>query len=94
MSSDNETPEDGCTELVLGFHHHIKEWWGKVLSLQQRVRFRGQLRAGNGEADHGALLHDVAKIWKTQDTEAYCGFVPVQCKQVQVRVTRMLEISR
>src|SRR5579859_6587979 len=21
---------DGCTIVVLGFHHHIDEWWGKV----------------------------------------------------------------
>ena len=61
---------DGCTELVPGFHHYIREWWEKVIS--------------HGKAT-GDDLHGLEKLWTTEDTEVrsilYGNFTPFPCEQ-------------
>lgn len=71
VSFDDES-EFGCTELVLGFHHHIAEWWGKVVA-------RGAATAG--------YVHGMEKLWTAEDTEEYGDFEPVPCGRGDVRVT-------
>ena len=72
MSLDDETP-NSCTEVLLGFHHHLDSWWAKVEA-------RGQ--ATNGE------VHDLSAIWTKDDDEEYGPFSAVPCQRGGVRVTR------
>ncbi|MCJ1269402.1 hypothetical protein MMC22_009294 [Lobaria immixta] len=72
MSLDDETPTS-CTEVLLGFHHHLDSWWTKVEA-------RGQ--ATNGE------VHDLSTIWTKEDEEEYGPFSAVPCQRGGVRVTR------
>ncbi|MCJ1265821.1 hypothetical protein MMC22_005702 [Lobaria immixta] len=72
MSLDDETPTS-CTEVLLGFHHHLDSWWTKVEA-------RGQ--ATNGE------VHDLSTIWTKEDDEEYGPFSAVPCQRGGVRVTR------
>jgi hypothetical protein len=71
VSFDDENTV-GCTELVLGFHRHIAEWWGKVID--------------RGTATDG-WVHGMEKLWEAEDTEVYGDFVPVPCGRGDVRVT-------
>ncbi|MCJ1412158.1 hypothetical protein MMC19_006250 [Ptychographa xylographoides] len=72
ISLDDETV-NGCTELQLGFHKHIAEWWGKVQARGHET---------NGE------IHGLDKIWTREDTAAYGDFVPCPCQRGDARITR------
>ena len=71
VSMDDES-EDGCTEVVPGFHRRIEEWWGEV-------RRRGEAKEG--------LVQCVKESYRKEDEERYGEFVPVVCKRGDVRMT-------
>jgi len=71
ISLDDEF-SDGCTIVVPGFHHHIGEWWGKV-------EVRGKGRKG--------LVQSVEDLYWKEDEGMYESFVPVVCKQRDIRMT-------
>lgn len=63
VSLDDED-EDGCIELVLGFHKKIESWWNDVLN-------RGPVFDGP--------VTGLEKIWLKEDSAKYGNFVPVPC---------------
>lgn len=77
VSLDDETVESGCTELIPGFHRHVKAWWVGVHATEHQ-----------DELTVGGLFHSVGKLWKSEHTRAYGGFVPFPCIAGAVRVTR------
>ncbi|KAI9761349.1 MAG: hypothetical protein M1840_001973 [Geoglossum simile] len=71
LSLDDEN-KYGCTLLVLGFHHHIHEWWA-------RVKQRGQ--------DSSGYTTNAKKTYFPVDQEDFGRLVPVPCKREAVRIT-------
>src|SRR5579859_2013723 len=68
----NDEFSDGCTIVVSGFHRHIREWWGKV---------EDRKKGGNG------LVQSVEDLYLKEDEGMYGSFVPVVCKQGDIRMT-------
>lgn len=71
VSLDDETDE-GCTEILPGFHQNIREWWA-------RVDERGDATNGHVHSMEGLML--------PEDATAYGEFVPVPCQRGDVRIT-------
>lgn len=70
VSLEDETVEDGRTELVLRFQHHLEEWWCKVPSHNGSVHAPSRTKG---------LIHKIGKLW-TPDGAEVCGiFVCVRC---------------
>lgn len=76
---DDETAEDGCMVLVRGFHHHIAEWWSRVVAREQ---------PDNQPLRVGGFVHDVDKLYTAEDVAAFGDFEHVPCLRGQVRITR------
>ncbi|KAL8684820.1 MAG: hypothetical protein Q9218_008121, partial [Villophora microphyllina] len=72
LSLDDEDAKN-CTELVPGFHRHLKTWWEAL---------------GSREPVPDGLVHDVAGRFSKEDAERFGSFVPLPCKRGTVRVTR------
>jgi len=72
VSVDDEM-EDNCTLLVLGFHHSIHEWWGRVTA-------RGKATSGH--------TTNAKNIYLPEDRQSFGPLVPVPCKRGAVRITR------
>lgn len=77
VSLDDETVESGCTELIPGFHRHIKPWWEQVHGTERE-----------NELLVGGLIQSVGKLWTAEHSRVYGEFVPFPCKAGGVRVTR------
>lgn len=77
VSLDDETVDGGCTELVLGFHRHIKRWWDNVVA-----------RGEGGPAGTGGKVQEVHTLYKSADADEFGAFVPVTCSRGQVRISR------
>ena len=71
VSLDDETAE-GCTEILPGFHHRIKEWW-------ESVEERGHVTNGHVHSMEGLML--------PEDEERYGNFVAVPCSRGDARIT-------
>ena len=71
LSLDDES-EDGCTLLVLGFHHRIHEWWAQV-------RQRGQ--------DSSSYTTNALKTYLPTNKKDFSELDPVPCKRGAVRIT-------
>ncbi len=72
VSVDDETA-DNCTLLVLGFHHSIHDWWGRVTA-------RGKATSGH--------TTNAKNIYLPEDRQSFGPLVPVPCKRGAVRITR------
>ena len=79
VSLDNETVESGCTEIVPGFHKHLEDWW---------TRAHERLPEGTQNKGTGGWVHDVSKLWSSEDGTRYGDFIPVPCQRGDVRVTK------
>jgi len=71
VSLDHED-EEGCTEIVPGFHKHIRTWW-------EKVKARGKVPNGH--------VHGLEKIYLKDDIAEFGDFVRVPCAQGGVRIT-------
>ena len=73
VSLDDEAPGN-CTEIIPGFHHHLKQWWDGVVE---------EKRDTNGD------VHSfTSKVWSVKDEETYGSFQPAPCLRGGVRLTR------
>lgn len=73
VSLDEESP-GSCTEIVPGFHRHIRQWWAGVVREKRET---------------GGDVHSfTSSIWNKDDERKYGSFVPVPCSRGGVRVTR------
>ncbi|MCJ1467746.1 hypothetical protein MMC07_006371, partial [Pseudocyphellaria aurata] len=77
VSLDNESEKTGCTELIPGFHQHIKTWWQQVHGIEEQ-----------DELSVGGLIQDVGKMWTREHSRRFGEFVPFPCKAGGVRITR------
>ena len=71
ISLDDET-EDGCTEILPGFHKNIGEWWATV---EER-----------GAGTNG-YVHSMDGLMLPADADKYGDFVPVVCNRGDARIT-------
>lgn len=78
VSLDSESDE-GCTEILPGFHKHIGAWWKTV---EER-----------GHATNG-YVHSMDGLMLPADAALYGEFVPVPCNQGDVRITMPEFIKR
>ncbi len=76
VSLDDENTHE-CTKLVSDFHNHIIDWWVNVYFHEQVTN------------DH---IHDLEKLWISDDILIYDDFVSVSCWRDDVQVIRS-EIS-
>ena len=76
VSLDDENTHE-CTKLVSDFHNHIIDWWVNVC-FHERVT-----------NDH---IHDLEKLWISDDILIYDDFVSVSCRCDDVQMIRS-EIS-
>ena len=70
VSLDKETAEAGCTELVKGFHNHIRPWWNEVK--QCAAASRTILRLSG-------LVQNVKALYTKADADKYGPWTPVPC---------------
>lgn len=71
LSLDNEN-KDGCTLLVLGFHHRIHEWWAQVRQWRQ---------------DSSSYTTNALKTYLPADKKDFGELDLVPCKRRAVRIT-------
>ncbi|MCJ1396607.1 hypothetical protein MMC18_009498 [Xylographa bjoerkii] len=76
ISLDDEN-EEGCTEIVPGFHKNIAHWWEAVCS---------RATAAGGKAPDGPVT-GLEKIWTKEDAKNYGDFVRIPCTKGTARIT-------
>ncbi len=72
VSLDDENTHE-CTKLVSDFHNHIIDWWVNVCSCEWIMN------------DH---IHDLEKLWISDNILIYDDFVSVSCWRDDVQVIR------
>lgn len=72
LSLDHESAQ-GCTVLVPGFHHHIKDWFLKVVA-------RGQSSTG--------FTTNCSSTYNKEDQETWGKPQPTPCSAFSLRITR------
>ncbi len=78
VSLDDEEPDD-CTELLLGMHKHLKQWWREV---------SGRLERKGKKPKDGAVIVIRPEMWDKRDIRKYgVDFTPQPCHQGQARVS-------
>ncbi len=78
VSLDDEEPDD-CTELLLGMHKHLKQWWREV---------SGRLERKGKKPKDGAVIVIRPEMWDKRDIRKYgIDFTPQPCHQGQARVS-------
>lgn len=73
LSLDDEAPGN-CTEIIPGFHHHLRQWWVELVKEKHHT--------------NGDVHSFTSKVWSRRDEQTYGSFVPVPCLRGDVRLTR------
>ena len=79
LSLTDESADD-CTELLLGMHRHLGNWWADV---KRRYERRWQTPAPDG------FIHRVDhRAWTFEDRAKYgSDFVPQPCRRGEIRIS-------